>query len=378
MRTRSHHHDSHPRDRQPVLRAAGRPARDTAVRILAALVLVPVLSCSASPVASPDTGGGPEPPSSGVSEPGMDGTGQRPGADEPPASSGPGTPAGGTAAPSPAEGFSHPGTSAEPTPAAGASPDPDNAPEAAGASPDPDNAPEASGASPDPDNAPEASVHLAPDPDNAPQTAADPGPELDLGLIIEAIDQRAPRGSPGGSRQDLPLEPLEPAGPAGPAGPGGLPSAQGEAYSWHDGDRTLQARLQLDLVATGDGEIRRRDDVAAGTGNGRTTARSADGDSAAGAAGVHPVFLSDSGTLMTLPGGVILILDEGWNTDRAAAFLARNGISPDRVSGLDYLANGFFVETEPGFASLDLANALAAQPGVELSQPNWRRDRTTR
>ena len=43
------------------------------------------------------------------------------------------------------------------------------------------------------------------------------------------------------------------------------------------------------------------------------------------------------------------------------------------MSSLDYLTNGFFVETDPGFASLDLAKALAGQVGVELSSPNWRR-----
>ena len=48
----------------------------------------------------------------------------------------------------------------------------------------------------------------------------------------------------------------------------------------------------------------------------------------------------------------------------------------DRVSELDYVTNGFFVETEPGFPSLDLANALAAQDGVETSSPNWGREVT--
>ena len=33
--------------------------------------------------------------------------------------------------------------------------------------------------------------------------------------------------------------------------------------------------------------------------------------------------------------------------------------------------NGFFVETEPGLASLRLANSLVGQPGVVLSSPNW-------
>ena len=46
----------------------------------------------------------------------------------------------------------------------------------------------------------------------------------------------------------------------------------------------------------------------------------------------------------------------------------------DRVSELSYAANGFFVETEPGFPSLDLANTRAGQEGVELSSPNWGRE----
>ena len=48
----------------------------------------------------------------------------------------------------------------------------------------------------------------------------------------------------------------------------------------------------------------------------------------------------------------------------------------DRVSELDYVANGFFIETGPGFPSLDLANALAVQDGVEISSPNWGREAT--
>ena len=57
-------------------------------------------------------------------------------------------------------------------------------------------------------------------------------------------------------------------------------------------------------------------------------------------------------------------------------FSPTNGIKMDRVSELDYVANGFFVETEPGFPSLDLANALAVQDGVEISSPNWAREVT--
>ena len=257
------------------------------------------------------------------------------------------------------------------TPAAGAGPDPEHAPDAAG-----DDAVQ-------PDRG--LAVGVVEEPGGG-QRLEDPV-QPDLGFTVEVIDEPAPRVSAGGSRQESPLqplqplEPLEPGGPDGSdesGGPGGLPSAQGEAYTWHDGDRTLGARLLLDLVVMGDGAVSSNDDVVADTRNGQIVTRDDGASAAGGASGGHPVFISDSGTLMTLPGGVIVVLDEDWDTDQAAAFFARNGISLDRVSGLDYLANGFFVETEPGFASLDLANALAGQPGVELSSPNWWRDRTTR
>ncbi len=90
------------------------------------------------------------------------------------------------------------------------------------------------------------------------------------------------------------------------------------------------------------------------------------------------MFLSESGELMTLPGGVIVALNAEWDTDATAAFFTRNGIELDRVSELSHVTNGFFVQTDPGFASLDLANALAGQAAVELSSPNWSRERTTR
>ena len=143
-------------------------------------------------------------------------------------------------------------------------------------------------------------------------------------------------------------------------------SAQGQPYTWQDGDRTLTVLLQDDLTVTQDGDIALRDDTAI-----RTT-RSDTVDKAASAG--LPVFRSQSGSLMTLPGGVLLALDETWGRTETDAFFSDNGIDWDRVSELDYVANGFFVETNPGFPSLELANALAEQDGVWVASPNWRRD----
>ena len=85
----------------------------------------------------------------------------------------------------------------------------------------------------------------------------------------------------------------------------------------------------------------------------------------------QPVFRSSSGALMTLPGGVVLLLDQDWSRKRVDQFLEDNGISWSRVSELGWIDNGYFIETASGFPSLTLANTLAGQDGVEISSPNW-------
>ena len=194
----------------------------------------------------------------------------------------------------------------------------------------------------------------------------------DTDLAVEIVDQAdSDLGTAvGGAVQETPVEPGNPDEPA--PGSGDPTSAQGDTYTWQDGDRVLGAQLQLDLVVTADGSIIPRDEAAAHTD--RSQGIGGSDDSARGAL---PVFRSESGELMTLPGGVILVLDPEWDSDEVDGFFASHGISPSRVSELDYLPNGFVVDTEPGFPSLDLANALAGQAGVELSSPNWRRERTT-
>ena len=141
----------------------------------------------------------------------------------------------------------------------------------------------------------------------------------------------------------------------------------GQVYTYEDGDRTVRVRLQSDLEVSGDGNVAR------GSGEHIVTK-----DSSRRSTG-QPVFRSESsGTLMTLPGGVLLVLDAEWSTAETNAFFARNKIKLSRVSDLDVAANSFFVETEPGLASLNLANALAEQDGVLISSPNWWREHTTK
>ncbi len=155
-------------------------------------------------------------------------------------------------------------------------------------------------------------------------------------------------------------------------GPGATGPVQGDPYTWQDGDRTMTVMLQADLVVEKDSGGLPRDVVSANEG-GTNVVRSADAQSNSA---TLPVFRAESGALMTLPGSVLLVLSSEWSQAETNAFFSNNGIKLDRVSELGYVANGFFVQTEPGFPSLDLANALAVQDGVEISSPNWGKEST--
>ena len=144
-------------------------------------------------------------------------------------------------------------------------------------------------------------------------------------------------------------------------------SGQGSVFTWQDGDATRRLVLQTDLVVESADSVSPDDVVVAGTGDERIIRRQARHGKDA-----PPVFRSESGgTLMTLPGGVLLVLDSEWDAEQAKSFFARNGIAEDRTSVLGPFPNGFQIDTEPGFPSLELANALAGQDGVVLASPNW-------
>ena len=202
-------------------------------------------------------------------------------------------------------------------------------------------------------------------------TISTPLPSASNGIEVAPVDFF------GTSRKQDPIETIEPITVVDPdspqkGGPGATGPVQGVPYTWQDGDRTMTVQLQADLIVEkGAGGLPR--DVVPANEDGTNVVRSADGQSKSD---TLPVFRSESGALMTLPGGVLLVLSSEWTQAQTNAFFSDNGIKLDRVSELDYVANGFFVETEPGFPSLDLANALAVQDGVEISSPNWGREAT--
>ena len=170
--------------------------------------------------------------------------------------------------------------------------------------------------------------------------------------------------------ESQPLVKSPPAVPAAERTVKGQGYDQGTVYTWEDGDRTQRVVLQDDLVVQDNDAITPGDDVVArGVGDSivRKHPRHTQDD--------PPVFRSESGGgLMTLPGGVLLALDPDWDQAKVDSFFSQNGIPKDRTSELDFIDNGFLVDTEPGFPSLELANELATNDGVLISSPNWWRD----
>ena len=155
----------------------------------------------------------------------------------------------------------------------------------------------------------------------------------------------------------------------------GRPTWQGDGrgpiYTWQDGDRTMRVVLQPDLTvrsAADHGPANRVLETRTGESIVRKRNRSV-------VSGL-PVFRSETGnTLMTLPGGVLLVLDAEWDQHDIDRFFSDNQVDHHSVTEFDFLDNAFLVPTEPGFPSLELANRLVGLPGVVSSSPNWWRDR---
>ena len=249
-----------------------------------------------------------------------------------------------------------------------------------------------------PPTEPTVSEALVPAPDAAAETGLTAMPEPGPVAVLETGPAAMPEPGPAAMPVPGPAAVLEPSPAVAPKaelaampepGPKATPVTQmggpsegtsselegaspGTVYTYQDGDRTLKAVLQTTPVAqeteTAAGAS---EDYAVTKGEVSGIVRK---QSELGSDG-QPVFRSESGgALMTLPGGIILALDPEWDQDAVEKFFSRNGISLERTSELDFLDNGFFVETEPGFPSLDLANDLAGQEGVILSSPNWSRE----
>ena len=218
------------------------------------------------------------------------------------------------------------------------------------ATPDPPaNTPEPTAAPDPPANTPEPTATSSPRPRSAPATERPPKPQTSGGV------ERGPGSAGEVARQqtqptDTPATRVKARASAGSS----AGSSPAQEYTWRDGDRVERVSLESGLV------------VQPGSGNtGASVVTRDDGEI------TQPVFRSQAGDRMTLPGGVLLTLDEAWDQARVNRFFSDNGIDKSRVQGQDWAVNALFVETEPGFPSLNLANELAEQEGVQAAIPNW-------
>ena len=147
-------------------------------------------------------------------------------------------------------------------------------------------------------------------------------------------------------------------------------SDQSVLYIWQDGARTRRAFLQANLFVQPSADNSPEDVIVRAGAADSIVERTARHDGT----DTLPVFRDESASLMTLPGGVLLVLDEQWDQGQVNAFFASNGISKSSAEAMSIAPNAFFIETAPGLPSLNLANALAAEDGVQISSPNWRRE----
>ncbi len=147
---------------------------------------------------------------------------------------------------------------------------------------------------------------------------------------------------------------------------GSVASEKGTVYIWQDGDITRRVRVQPGLAVQKSSVNRPEDEVITKSGQMSIVRKQVNNGE-----DTQPVFRGQSGQLMTLPGGVVLVFAPELSREEMEVFFADNGISMDGVSRMDFTRNAFFINTGAGFASLHLANELSGKEGVILSSPNW-------
>ena len=195
-----------------------------------------------------------------------------------------------------------------------------------------------------------ANAVLASEPEPGPVNFPMPGPDDKLTLVLQAEPQAPFASAERSATND--------------------PSDRGTVFTWQDGASTQRVVLQDGLVVRDNNAVNSTDDVIV-----RGDSNSIVQTASSNFSDHLPVFRSESGgELMTLPGGVLVALDPDWDDQQVKEFFTQNGIGLDRISKLDFIENGFLIDTEPGFPSLQLANELAANDGVDISSPNWWRE----
>ena len=120
----------------------------------------------------------------------------------------------------------------------------------------------------------------------------------------------------GGGEQELKASVNQQSEPTTKGSGGGTEQSE---YTWQDGDRTLTVLLQSDLVIDEDASM--KDAMADAPGGAIVKSAGAKSEDKG-----LPVFKSQSGALMTLPGGVLLVLEPDWSQAEVNTFFSNNSI----------------------------------------------------
>lgn len=175
--------------------------------------------------------------------------------------------------------------------------------------------------------------------------------------------------------------------------PAAPPDAGAATVDWYEGPLRRRVWLRPELLAEigptpGAGQatvVDRGARLVAATGqvrlfrlaDHRLSVRLARGEDLPAAGGVRyaPVFSSSpgGGVRSTLPGGVLVAFEAGWTDADARRWAGAHGLVITRE--LPVRGNMYLLATEPGFASLHLAERLRQSPGVRLAVPNWWQER---
>jgi hypothetical protein len=92
-----------------------------------------------------------------------------------------------------------------------------------------------------------------------------------------------------------------------------------------------------------------------------------------------PVFRdspSDSGRKRALPGGVIVYLNPSWDEAAVKSWAVSHNLMI--LDKLEIGPNVYVIQTDPGLASLETANALFESGDVVSAAPNWWQEAVTR
>ena len=169
-----------------------------------------------------------------------------------------------------------------------------------------------------------ASVPASPTPSATPPATAPPATPT---ATVEVGTQRPARAAGSGFAVSEPVE-----DPGIQAAPTLLEPDEDEVlYTWDDGGVTRRVWMRSDLVVQPSSENTSRDVVVRGGGSESIVTK----QERHSASNAEPVFRSESGQLVTLPGGVILVLDRSWDEARVDAFFRESRDRSHPCAGYD-------------------------------------------